>query len=82
MELGEERLADFGGIAEVVAQFRAAPCREARRNFFSVLLEHTVQRHIEARHSSSFTDAGGYSQGFKMVWLSSHAMECNFLGHT
>ena len=49
MELQEERLADFGGIAEVVAQFKSAPCREAQRNFFSVILEHTVQRHIEAR---------------------------------
>ncbi len=48
-ELSAAALDDFGGIAEVVEVYKAAPSSEARANLFSVLFDHAIRQRGEVR---------------------------------
>lgn len=47
LQLKSEAVADFGGNAELVAHFKAAPTPEACRNLLAVLLDHASHRLIQ-----------------------------------
>eukprot|EP00891_Asterochloris_glomerata_P007033 jgi/Astpho2/7033/Aster-x1415 len=48
LQLSQQRLTEFGGMREVVHQFKAAPCSESRCNMLSVMLDHVAWNLSEA----------------------------------
>ncbi len=49
LQLSQQRLTEFGGMREVVHQFKAAPCSESRCNMLSVMLDHVAWNLSEVR---------------------------------
>ena len=49
LQLSQQRLAEFGGVREVVHQFKAAPCSASRCNMLSVMLDHIAWHLSEVR---------------------------------
>ena len=49
LQLSQQRLTEFGGMREVVHQFKAAPCNESRCNMLSVMLDHVAWNLSEVR---------------------------------
>ena len=49
LQLSQQRLTEFGGMREVVHQFKAAPCSESRCNMLSVMLDHVAWKLSEVR---------------------------------
>ena len=49
LQLSQQRLTEFGGMREVVHQFKAASCSESRCNMLSVMLDHVAWNLSEVR---------------------------------
>ena len=65
LQLSQQRLTEFGGMREVVHQFKAAPCSESRCNMLSVMLDHVAWNLSEVRSAlhkqASFCTLAGHT---------------------